>query len=318
MRRQAHVRWSHLAFYAVLLIAALAVGGTAVWSFIAKQSLAIEPEPLPKVAVVSRSPSAPGWVKLLSRAEMPSTLVDEQPVEGVVLLCDARGALAFVGRASALDLRTEAGTSDATMRLSEAVSPVLARLDPGREIRSARGPVPFLEETSRMVIDARWSGNARAVIMHMEEGGRRYLWFGFDPNAIGEDRHLLMLLRAAFRWVDAQPVSDGAVGAPQIAKTLTPAARLEARRAQFAFSVDSLKSHDDMLTIRMTNRGKAPLSNPTVKIWLPPHVTRVELAGDIIMRRNATVIGVPEDRSCLVSLPRLEPHRERVIKLKIK
>jgi len=91
-----------------------------------------------------------------------------------------------------------------------------------------------------------------------------------------------------------QPVSDGAVGAPRTAKTLTAAARKEARDNGFAFSVDRAKDLS-LLTVRMIDRGGRPLANPTLKIWMPPRVTKVALAGDMIMRRNATLTSVPEE-----------------------
>ena len=37
-----------------------------------------------------------------------------------------------------------------------------------------------------MVVDARWSKNSRAVIMHMEKDGSRYLWIGLDPDALSQ------------------------------------------------------------------------------------------------------------------------------------
>src|SRR5436309_3512468 len=81
---------------------------------------------------------------------------------------------------------------------------------------------------------------------------------------------------------------------PQSAKTLTPDARRDARVNRFAFTVDRLPNRNQF-GIRMTNRGGRPLMNPTVKIWLPPGVTQVGLGGDFIMRRNATLTGVPEE-----------------------
>jgi len=70
-------------------------------------------------------------------------------------------------------------------------------------------------------------------------------------------------------------------------------------------------------TVRMINRGGRPLANPTLKIWMPPRVTKVALAGDMIMRRNATLTGVPEEGACLMSLPLLTRNEERVLKLEI-
>lgn len=342
----AHVDWKHLAVYGVLLAVVLVIGGVAVWSFVARQALAIEPEPLPKITVVgtaASSPLAAAWVKLLTRADMQTTLVQlEQldPIEGVILFCDVPsipppllqrletfvqrgGSLAFAGQPPVtaigkLHLEAEPGRSDATIVFSQSVSPVLARLRPGHELRSAAADVAFLEETPRMIVDARWKESARAAVMHMEVDGSRYLWFGLRPDRlVGDDPQLHLLLRTAFRWVAGQPVSDGAIGAPQLAKTLTPDARLEARKQRFAFSVDRQKDNHDTFTIRMSNRGPAAITNPTVRVWLPPGVKRVALSGDLLMRRNATLTGLPEDGSCLVSVPRLSKNQNRVIKLRI-
>jgi hypothetical protein len=221
------------------------------------------------------------------------------------------------GAIGKLRLTAESGRSDNALKLSEAVSPILARLNPGYEVSTRPGEVALLKESPRMVIDARWKQNARAVIMHMEMDGARTLWFGFDPDATApEDHQLLLLMRTAFRWVSGQPISDGAVGAPQLAKALTPDTRREARQEHFAFSVDRLPN-PRLFTVRMTNRGKVPLANPTVKIWLPPRVTQVALAGDYVMKRNVIVTGVPEEGACLVSLPSLTRNEDRVMKLKI-
>lgn len=106
------------------------------------------------------------------------------------------------------------------------------------------------------------------------------------------------------------------MGAPQEAKTLTPEARRDARVNRFAFSVDRARN-PKQFTVRMMNRGGLSLSNPTVKVWLPPEVTRVELAGDIIMKRNATLSSVPGESACMISLPRLTSNEDRVMKLRI-
>jgi hypothetical protein len=339
-----HVHWKHLVIYGGVVCLVVIVGGLAIWSFLEKQSLVIAPEKLPKVTVVTadaHSRLAASWVSLLTRAEMQATLVPLDkfdPIEGVIVFCEVPrippklgellksfvqrgGALAFVGvpPASSIDsLSAEPGTSDTTIKLSESVSPVLARLNPGYEIAARRTDVAFLNESPRMVVDARWKENARAALMHMEENGARVLWMGFDPDAIvqKDDRQLLLLLRTAFRWVAGQPISDGAVGPQQFAKTLTPDARREARERRFSFSVDRMTSRN-MLSIRMTNRGMAPIENPTVIIWLPPRVTRVTLGGDFLMRRNATLTGVPEEGACLITLPSLSRNEDRVMKLRV-
>jgi hypothetical protein len=48
-----------------------------------------------------------------------------------------------------------------------------------------------------------------------------------------------------------------------------------------------------------------------------PRVTGVVLAGDVIVRRSATITGVPEEGVCLVSLPSLGMGEDRVLKLEI-
>lgn len=344
-RHESRVHWKHLAVYGVIVGIVVAIGAVAIWSFIEKQTLVIAPEPLPKITVVTADPRsrlAASWVRLLTKAELSPTLVPLEkfdPIEGVVLFCDIPtlpprlaemldvfvhrgGALAFVGMPPQTPIgnfriTADVGLSDGTLRFSEAVSPVLARLNPGHEVPMRRTSVAFLKESPRMNVDARWKDNARAVIMHMEDRGARYLWMGLDPDQlVRDDRQVHLLMRTAFRWVAGQPVSDGAIGPPQLAKTLTPDARRDARENRFAFSVDRLPN-PKLFSIRMTNRGGLPLSNPTVKVWLPPRVTEVTLAGDIIMKRNATLTGVPEDGSCLVSLPRLGRNEDRVMKLKI-
>jgi hypothetical protein len=344
-RQEARTSWVILAIYGAVMGGVVLIGAVAIWSFIERQSLVVQPEPLPKITVVTQNANsrlAASWVRLLSSAEMQPTLVPLEtfdPIEGVVVFCEIEtipprladlldvfvkrgGALAFVGKPpktpiGRFRLMYEDGMSDPGIRMSETVSPVLARLTPGHVIAMKPMPAPLLKESPRMVVDARWRNNARAAVMHLDQNGGRYLWFGFDPDGVvREDRQLSLLLRTAFRWVAGQPVSDGAIGAPQSAKTLTPDARRDARENRFTFSVDRT-SDPDLFTVRMMNRGGIPMSNPTVKLWLPPRVTKVSLAGDFIMRRNATLLGVPEEGACLISLPRLTRNEDRVMKLKI-
>lgn len=343
---EAHVDWKHVVVYGGVVVIAGAIGAVAIWSFIVRQSLVIAPEPLPRVTIVTADPTSPlaaSWVRLLTRAQLAPTLVPIEtfnPIAGVVVFCDIPeipgpvaaaldefvrrgGAVAFVGSPprtaiGGLQLHADEGMSDDAIKLAETVSPILARLLPGYELPTHPRPVAFLKESPRMVIDARWRSNARAAVMHMEENGSRYLWIGFDPDAVSQraDGQLLPMLRSAFRWIAGQPVSDGAIGSPQTAQTFSPAARRDARDQRFMFSVDRL-STPGQFSVRMVNRGGATLSNPTVKVWLPPRVTEVTLAGDIIMKRNARLTGVPEEGACLVSLPRLARNEARVLKLKI-
>lgn len=342
----ARVHWKHLAVYGAVMSVAIIIGALAIWSFIDRQSLVALPETLPKVTVVTQdahSRLAASWVNLFTKAELSATLVPLEkfdPIEGVVVFCEVPvippaladlldkfmkrgGAIVFVGAPpdsaiGNLRISTEPGRSDPAIRFSEAVSPLLARLNPGYELATKPADVALLKESPRMVIDARWKTNARAAVMHMENEGARTVWFGFDPEAVTEkeDLQLMLLLRTAFRWVSGQPVSDGAVGPAQIASVLTPAARREAREGRFVFSVDRLRN-PRLFSVFMANRGPLPLTNPTVKIWLPPGVTQVSLAGDMIMKRNASLSGVPEEGACVVSLPSLTRNEERVMKLKI-
>lgn len=343
---EATVDWKHLAFYALVMGVVVIVGALAIWSFISKQSLVIVPETLPKVTVVtqdSNSKLAASWVKLLTKAELSATLVPIEkfdPIEGVVVFCEVPvippklaelldkfskrgGAIVFVGippqgALGKLNMSAEVGQSDNAVKFSEAVSPLLARLNPGYELAVHPAQVALLKESPRMVVDARWKTSARAVVMHMESEGARTIWMGLDPDSIqrADDPQMMLLLRTAFRWVSGQPISDGAIGPPQLAATLTPAARREARENRFAFSVDRL-SNPRLFSVRMTNRGTLRLENPTVKIWLPPGVTQVTLAGDFIMKWNATLNGVPEEGACIVSLPSLTRAEDRIMKLRI-
>src|SRR5438105_13480207 len=90
LRHEASVDWKHLAVYGLIAAVAGIVGTVAIWAFIDKQALVIAPEPLPKVTVVtadSHSPLAAAWVRMLTRAELPATLVPLEtfdPIEGVV------------------------------------------------------------------------------------------------------------------------------------------------------------------------------------------------------------------------------------------
>lgn len=344
-RQEATVSPKLLIIYGTILALVVVVAAVAIWSFIEQQSVVIQPEPLPKVTVVTtRSSSQLGaaWVRLLNAAELQATLVPLEtfdPIEGVVMFCDVEvipprlaslleefvrrgGSLAFVGAPprtpiGKFRLLYEEGEGGGGLRFSEHVSPVLARLVPGYVVPAKSARVALLKETPRMVVDARWTDNERAAVMHVEHGGARYLWFGFDPRQLPprNDRTLHLMLRTAFRWIAGQPVSDGAVGDPQSAKTFTPDARRKARDG-FGFSVDRMRK-EDHFSIRMINRGGIPLSNPTVKLWVPPDVTRVAFSGSFIMHRDASLTGIPEDGTVLVSLPRLRRNEDRVMKLEV-
>jgi hypothetical protein len=338
--------WAHLVVYGFMAIVVLTIGGVAIWSFVQRQALVVQPESLPKVTIVTADPNsklAASWVRLLGGSELSPTLVPLEtfnPIEGVVIFCDIDtlpprlaevmaefvrrgGAVAFVGRPPSnaigdIRLISDEGESGEGLQLSESASPLLARLDPGRILKSENANVAFLKESPRMVVDARWQKSARAAVMHMEVDGSRVIWLGIDPATIdANDRQLRLLLKSTLRWVAGQPVSDGAVGEAEVARALSPAARRDARSERFAFSVDRTRD-DEVLTVRMTNRGGATISNPCVKIWLPPGVTEVELGGDMIMKRRATLTGAPSEGACLVTLPSLARNEDRVLKLRVK
>jgi hypothetical protein len=346
-RHEATVPPKLLIVYGAIVVVVAIIGIVAIWSFIEQQSVVIRPETLPKVTVVTTRASSQlgaAWVRLLNAAELQATLVPLEtfdPIEGVVIFCDVEvipprlavllqefvqrgGALAFVGAPpqtpiGKFKLFYEMGEGSGGIRFSEHVSPVLARLVPGYVVPAKPARVALLKETPRMVVDARWTDSERAAVMHIEREGARYLWFGFDPRQVAPPKNditLHLMLRTAFRWVAGQPVSDGAIGDPQSAKTFTPGSRRKARADGFGFSVDRMRK-DDFFSIRMINRGGIPLTNPTVKLWVPPDVTKVAFSGSFIMHRDASLTGIPEDGTVLVSLPRLRRNEDRVMKLKV-
>ena len=342
----AHVHWKHLASYGAVMVLVAAIGAFALWSFFEKQSLVTVPDPLPKITVVTidaNSRLAAAWVNLLTRAGLQATLVPMEkfePIEGVVLICDVPaippktaatletfvrrgGSLAFAGippstAIGELRLSAEEGPSDTAIKLSEAASPILARLNPGSEVQMRRGDVALLKESPQMIVDARWREKARAAVMHMEQDGARFLWMGFDPDALAEkdDRQMLLLIRTAFRWAAGQPVSEGAVGDATTARTLTPESRRDARAARFAFGVDRL-TNPRLFLLHVANRGQKPIDNPSVMIWLPPKASDAAVGGDLFMRRNVSLTAMQSERAWVVSVPRLGPNEDRLIKLKV-
>jgi len=344
-RHEAHVQWKHILWYVPVVVAAVIIGALAIWSFIERQSLVVQPTPLPKVTLITADPRSrltASWVRLLTASEMQPTLVPVDQLEvlqGVVVICDlpsippklsealtrfigSGGSVAILGAPPSnpignVSLVADSGTSDGGIRIGSSASPVLARLNPGYVISARRTTVPFLKESARMTVDARWSANARAVVMHMERNGSRYLWMGFDPDAVNvQDGQLSLMLHTAFRWVAGQPVSDGAIGDADLARSFSPEARRLARDERFAFGVEPLRGKQ-MFRIRMTNRGGRPIENPTVKVWLPPRATHVTLAGDIIMKRGASLIALPDEGACLISLPSLTRNEERLMKIEV-
>jgi hypothetical protein len=93
-RHEAHVQWKHILWYVPILAVVIIVGAVAIWSFIERQSLVIEPEPLPKVTLVTADPRSrltAAWVRLLTASEIQPTLVPADQLEelqGVIVICD--------------------------------------------------------------------------------------------------------------------------------------------------------------------------------------------------------------------------------------
>lgn len=315
---EGHVAWKHIAVYVPIVILVIFLGGLALWSFVERQSLVVVPEPLPRVTLVTADPGAPltaAWVKLLNAAAIETTVVRSPSTDGIVARCGS--GIAILGmppRNAPVRLTATLGKSDEGFKLAETVSPVLARLNPGAEIPVRPAPVPLLEETPQMHVDARWKTNARAAVMHMELPGSRVLWIGLVPDAVPANQFVLLMLRTAFRWLGGQPISDGAAGVSAQATTMTPAARWQARNQRLTFSFERLRDRGKF-AVRMENRGERPIFNPTVQLWLPPGVKRVALDGDWIMKRGATIAADQQDGMCVVSLRSLGRNEVRVLKL---
>jgi hypothetical protein len=315
---EGHVAWKHIAVYVPIVLLVIFLGGLALWSFIERQSLVVVPEPIPRVTLVTADPSSPltaAWVRLLNAAAIETTVVRAPDTDGLIVRCGS--GIAILGTPppnGPVRLSADRGTSDDAFKLAETVSPILARLNPGSEMPVRPAPVAFLEETPQMHVDARWRTNARAAVMHMEVGGTRVLWIGFQPDAVPSNQVVLLMLRTAFRWLGGQPISDGAAGDSVQAATMTPAARRLARNRRFTFSVERLRDRGKF-AVRMENRGDLRITNPTVQLWLPPGVTRVALEGDWIMKRGATVTANRQDGACVISLPSLARNETRVLKL---
>jgi len=331
---EAHVHWKHIAIYVPIVLLVIFLGGVALWSFIERQSLVIVPEPIPRVTLFTGDPDSPNtaaWVRLLNAAAIETTVVpagQASAVPGVVALCGVKSisslplrsrGIAILGAPPSssigpLHLTAGRGTADSAFKLAETVSPILARLTPGMEMPARAVPVSFLDETPQMHVDARWRDNARAAVMHMEMPGARVVWIGLPPDGVPPSQTVLLMLRTAFRWLDGQPISDGASGDSVQAVTLTPAARRQARNQRLTFSVERLRERGQ-LAVRMENRGQTRIQHPAVQLWLPPGLTHVALEGDWIMKRGATVSTGTQDGACVIALPSLARNESRVLKL---
>lgn len=334
------------AVYGLASILVLSIGVLAIWSFVERQRLRrnLAPDPLPAVTVLTADPQselAASWVDLLGQAQFAPTLVAAERISpspgSVLFLADlptltpaladqirqilgAGGGVVVAGlppvdAAELLGLTAARGESEDSMRIAEAASPVLARVRPGHVVGTAEGEVALLEESSEMRIDARWEKSSRAAIAHFRTGGGRVLWLGFPPAGIQDpDEQIELLLRTAFRWVASQPVSEAAVGLPAAAKTLTPAARNEARQKGLTFSVDRLEEPGSF-SLRVRNRSDEVVTNPTVKVWMPEQISALETAGTWFSRRSLTVQRLDDEHAIIVSFPGLRGGEDRLIRL---
>src|SRR5205809_2786711 len=134
------VQWKHIAVYVPVLLLVVLIGAFVLWSFFEKQSVLIEPAPLPKVTLITTDATSPftaAWVRLLTDAEMQPALTTLDKVEmlqGVVVLCNVPslppvlandisnfvkrgGALAVIGQPpsvpiGSLTLSADSGMSD--------------------------------------------------------------------------------------------------------------------------------------------------------------------------------------------------------------
>ncbi len=342
--------WKTVLFYAVASLAVLGVGLSILFLYFEKQNLVnlIAAEPLPRVAIVTSdeaSKLAASWIAILTQSGFAPTLVPATRFavfDGVIAICDltspgadllsqidehlaAGKGLAILGSPAGsanptspfLGLTTSKGETDNVIQLAAAVSPVLARVTPSYEFGTAHGKAFILQETAEMTVDARWKTSSRAAVAHFTRGDGRVVWFGFNPAALynPKDRQLGLFMRTAFRWSAGQPVSEGAVGTPPVARALTPDARNDARAKRLSFSVDRLQK-EGTFTVRLYNKGKENLQNPTVRFWLPPKTSNVTLSGGFLARRKVTLHPVPEGDSVLITLPSLAPNEDRILKLK--
>lgn len=339
--------WRVVLFYGLTGSAVAIIAATVLYSWFARQMLAasIVAEPVPSVVLLANEGSAraAAWVRLLNDAKVPTKLVEPARADaapGVIALCEpdavppavlaelqrrlARGeGVVLIGAvpppvATLVGFGTEEGESGGLLEIGDQASPILARVAPSHQAWFAREPGAIAMETPEMQIDARWRQSARAAIAHLTTpAGGRVLWLGFDPAAMqrARDPQLELMLRTALRWVDGQPVTEGAAGELAAAQTIAVGARTEARRRRLTYSADRVANRR-LLSIRLQNRSGEAIANPAVRVWLPPGSSRPELAGSWFSRRRVSVQHDGEEGSVTLTLPALAPHEERLLALR--
>ena len=301
--------------------------------------------PLPKVVLVAeeRDGQAADWLTALVAAGADVSLVDPSQYEpGPHLL--VLGSLAEVPAALAGDLRRRieqgggimitgpippevaellrAGTtgvekSDGDLRLAEQASPLLARVRPGFST-PVTGSGERLDERPFMTIDARFAEPPRAALAHWTAGRARLTWFGFttSEDALVQVPMMAVLVRAAVRWTAGQPVSDGASGAPREISTFSPDSRLNAQDEGLGFSAE--RSDDDEIEVTAVHRGTESLSNPVVRVWLPPGSRSVSVQRSIFARPAATLTPVQSGNAVDVHFGRLAAGERRSCLLRVR
>ena len=339
--------WRVVLFYGIAGSAVAVVAAAVLYSWFARQMLAasIVAEPVPSVVLVADDGSdrAAAWVRLLNDAKVPTKFVGTSstaPVQDVIAICEpgdlsegmrreverrlaGRRGIVLVGAvppalAQLVGFGTEPHESGGLLEIGDQASPVLARVTPSHQTWFAPFPGAVVVETPQMQIDARWRETSRAAIAHFTTpSGTRILWLGFDPASMrrGRDAQLELMLRTALRWVDGQPVTEGAAGEFAAAQTIAVGARSEARRRRLIYSADRVASRK-LLSIRLQNRSGEAIPNPAVRVWLPTGKGMPELAGSWFSRRRVSVQHDPAERSVTLTLPALGPHEERLLALR--
>lgn len=345
---EAHPARRAIIVYGLLLLTVITCAVVAVWALVERRRLddAITPLPLPELTAVTTRPDASvtaAWVALLENSSYsPSVVTPEQLSAGdsVIIILDTAGATAeeidhvlkivrSTRRGTILTAATDPGFAKRLgVEIEEvegsegfvstpAPSPVMARVRPDHVFGHSGASVDTLRETATMSVDARWENTSRAAVAHWTEGEERYVWLGFDPERLNHaaDAELRILLRAAGRWADRQPISDGALVSETGAPAFSPEQRTAARDGGLAFSVDAT-AWPGIYSLRAWNRGDSTLDYPAVAIWVPGgEGAEPSLWGSPILHRFTEAI--PQKDYHVVRFHSLNPGEERLVAVEL-